>query len=341
MDTSEKHEVETNGVLSTSFANRLQTLKRLLEHGVVSTVSILVLLVIPVIYVWLSWARWVIAHFEQVVADQSDKESSVAIERILPLAGTFGDLFGGINALFTGVGLAFLIYTIFQQSKMIHQQQVAIDQQNVDLRNQKTAAERSQALQSMLQIRAVLQDEETRKAREIVLSGVGASKDPQLLARVLLYELEFGSTLSVVDNQGRIEEQSLINDVVINKDKTLILTKTGLAILKWHRAAERVLDSYNYLGILWFCNHFGEDDKKVLMETWGPSINRCHNLLVGYCGMDIRPNDIDREMIEKYLLGTTIIPKEKLKAISYSKFNRLAEEYVKTYQSNGGQSDDK
>jgi hypothetical protein len=57
--------------------------------------------------------------------------------------------------------------------------------------------------------------------------------------------------------------------------------------------------------------------------------------------MDIRPNDIDREMIEKYLLGTTIIPKEKLKAISYSKFNRLAEEYVKTYQSNGGQSDDK
>lgn len=296
MDTSEKHEEERNGVLSTSFANRLQTLRRLLEHGVVSTVSILVLIVIPVIYVWLSWARWVIAHFEQVVADQSDKESSVAIERILPLAGTFGDLFGGINALFTGVGLAFLIYTIFQQSKMIHQQQVAIDQQNVDLRNQKTAAERSQALQSMLQIRAVLQDEETRKAREIVLSGVGKPDDLMKLTQALVKRALKGT-------QDLSQEQK--------------------QLLDWHYAAERVLHSYDFVGVLDGCGHFQDDDLKIIKKTWGGSILRCHAELQSYLEVPFRPKgitDADIDAIDNMDELKQKFPEGRLHGLPYANF---------------------
>lgn len=316
--------------------------KDTLVRNALSTASILVLLVATVVLLWLGWAKWVIGHFEEVVDEANRDNTSSKIAQILDIAGPYGDLFGGINALFTGLGLAFLIYTILQQSRMIHQQQISINQQTEDLQNQKIAAERNQALQSMLQIRAVLQDEETRKAREIVLSGFGASRDPQRLARVLLYELEIGSIFSSLDNlKGKTAEVSSQDDVVIEQDKSLYLTRLGLATLRWHRAAERVLDSYNYLGILWSCDHFGEEDKNVLMETWGPSINRCHDLLVDYCTMKFRPNGIDRDTAEEYLLGTKEIPEEKLRAISYVKFNFLAKEYLKNYQSKGEQDGSK
>lgn len=307
--------------------------KDTLVRNAISTASILVLLVVPVVLLWLGWAKWVIGHFEEVVDEANRDKTSSKIAQILEIAGPYGDLFGGINALFTGLGLAFLIYTILQQSRMIHQQQISINQQTEDLQNQKIAAERNQALQSMLQIRAVLQDDETRKAREIVLSGVGATTDPQLLARVLLYELEIGSIFPSLEHfKDKTPEQLSPDDVIKKHDRSLYLTKTGLATLRWHRAAERVLDSYNYLGILWLCNHFGENDKNVLMETWGPSINRCHDLLVHYCTMKFRPNGIDRDTIEEYLLGTEEIPEEKLRAICYAKFNFLAKEYLKNYE---------
>ena len=77
-------------------------------------------------------------------------------------AGTFGDQFGAVNALFSGLAFIGLIYTIIQQtesiqqqtkslnqqSKSIAQQQVSIDQQNScielqreDLQNQKAELE--------------------------------------------------------------------------------------------------------------------------------------------------------------------------------------------------------
>jgi hypothetical protein len=299
MDTSEKHMEERKGFLPASFSNSLRTLKRFLEHEIVRTLSILVLLVTPVIYAWLSWARWVIGHFEQVVADPSEKASSVAIEKILSLAGTFGDLFGGINALFTGLGLAFLIYTIFQQSKMIHQQQLAIDQQNEDLRNQKTAAERSQALQSMLQIRAVLQDEETRKAREIVLSGVGKPTDIWLLTQMLLKKSLNGT-------------QSL-ND----KEKET---------LQWYLAAERVLHTYDFVGVLEACGHFQQEDLNIIKNTWGESITRCHSELQSYLTVPFRPKGItqsDTDAIDNMDKLREKFPKDRLHGLPYANFVTL------------------
>jgi hypothetical protein len=45
-------------------------------------------------------------------------------------AGTFGDQFGAINALFTGLGFAGLVYTIYLQQKQFEFQQKEIDKQN-------------------------------------------------------------------------------------------------------------------------------------------------------------------------------------------------------------------
>jgi hypothetical protein len=264
----------------------------------------LVLLVTPVIYAWLSWARWVIGHFEQVVADPSEKASSVAIEKILSLAGTFGDLFGGINALFTGLGLAFLIYTIFQQSTMIHQQQVAIEQQNKDLRNQKKAAERSQALQSMLQIRSVLQDEGTRKAREIVLSGVGKPTDIELLTRVLL-------------------KKSL--------EGTKSFTQDERQLYRWYRAAERVLHTYDFVGVLIQGRHFHKNDLKIINATWGESIRRCYSELQSYLTVPFRPKGItpsDADAIDDMDKLREKFPKDRLHGLPYANFVTLVEKML-------------
>lgn len=83
----------------------------------IRTIGACGLLVIFVILIWLGWLRWVIGYFEQVLIKESSDGKSIGIRQILDLAGPFGDLFGGINALFTGLVLAFLIYTIYQQSE--------------------------------------------------------------------------------------------------------------------------------------------------------------------------------------------------------------------------------
>lgn len=66
-------------------------------------------------------------------------------------AGQIGDLFGGINALFTGLSLAGLVYTIVLQNRQI---QFSLDQFT-----------KSQNVQSIIELRNVLQDEATRQAR--------------------------------------------------------------------------------------------------------------------------------------------------------------------------------
>jgi hypothetical protein len=79
-------------------------------------------------------------------------------------AGQIGDLFGGINALFTGLSLAALVYTIILQNKQIKSQ---------DDHNRKSFEELviSKNTQSIIELRNVLQEEETRRARAKVLNN--------------------------------------------------------------------------------------------------------------------------------------------------------------------------
>lgn len=265
----------------------------------IMTIGACGLLVIFVILIWLGWLRWVIGYFEQVLIKESSDGKSIGIRQILDLAGPFGDLFGGINALFTGLGLAFLIYTIYQQSEMIRQQQISINQQTEDLRNQKLAAERTQALQSILQIRTVLQDEETREARRVVLSGVGKPNEIGELTPVLL-------------------KQSLHGEESLSDDERLMY--------RWHLAAERVLHSYDFVGVLMNCGHLQEKDLEVIRNTWGQSIRRCHKELRDYMKQPFRPKEIRKTDLES--AGTKRVRLKKLgtsrlHALPYKNFNDL------------------
>jgi len=275
--------------------------KYTLVRNAISTASILVLLVVPVVLLWLGWAKWVIGHFEEVVDEANRDNTSSKIAQILDIAGPYGDLFGGINALFTGLGLAFLIYTILQQSRMIHQQQISINQQTEDLQNQKVAAERNQALQSMLQIRAVLQDDETRKAREIVLSGVGKPPDIWSLTHVLLKKSLKGT-------------------------KSLELKEKET--LRWYLAAERVLHTYDFVGVLDQCGHFQDDDMKIIKQTWGGSILRCHAELQSYLEVPFRPKgitDADIDAIDNMDKLKEKFPEGRLHGLPYENFVLLVE----------------
>ena len=266
---------------------------------VVWTLAVLALLVSAVILVWLGWVKWVIGHFEMVVADESNRKTPKKLQEILELAGPFGDLFGGINALFTGLGLAFLIYTIRQQSRMIRQQQISIAQHSTDLRNQRNSAERSQALQSMLQIRAVLQDEGTRKAREIVLSGVGKPQDIWLLTRILIKKSLKG---------------------------TKSLTQDERELYRWYRAAERVLHTYDFVGVLIKGGHIQEDDLKIINDTWGESIKRCYSELQSYLTVPFRPKGItesDTDAIDNMDTLKEKFPKNRLHGLPYKNFVKL------------------
>jgi len=52
-------------------------------------------------------------------------------------AGTFGDQFGAVNSLFSGLAFVGLIFTIIQQRESLEKQNKSIEQQREDLQNQK------------------------------------------------------------------------------------------------------------------------------------------------------------------------------------------------------------
>ena len=240
-----------------------------------------------IVVIWLVWA------FSTIVLSILISEPSGEPSVVLGNAGKFGDLFGGINALFTGFGIVFLAYTIWQQSKLIQQQQYSIKQMERDLVNQKEASQREQALQSILRIHAVLQDQETRSAREIVLSGQGEPKSPTDLTYVLIKEQamkmqEIG--FSPQPSENGIQEQKGSEP---QATKLLPFNQEERLILKWYRAAELVLHSYDFLGLLITAEHFQKLDRDVIKHTWGESIKRCHFKLKDYLGTPLRPKDVE------------------------------------------------
>lgn len=58
-----------------------------------------------------------------------------------PNRGIFGDMFGGINALFSGLAFSALFYTLFLQRKELELQRLEIQQTRVEIRGQKEQLE--------------------------------------------------------------------------------------------------------------------------------------------------------------------------------------------------------
>jgi hypothetical protein len=221
-------------------------------------------LVLLVIVLWLGWYAWVSYLFEGAIVPK--------IGANIDDAGTYGDLFGGINALFTGLGLAFLAYTIQQQQSMIAHQTEALDLQSQDLTEQQKANSRTQALQAILQLRSVLQDEETRKARSLILSGAGKPSTP-----------------------------TKITEALLKKELGLELDGKEKAALDWHYAAEKTLHTYDFVGVLWKGGFLEENDLQVIKDTWGESIARCHEQLEEYLTTPFRPKGRELHQFSSHL----------------------------------------
>lgn len=93
-----------------------------------STKHLLTKLVIAVIVIWILSAIFIIYGLDS----WGDR-------------GTFGDLFGAINALFSGLAFAGLIYTIFLQREEIGQNREEIAQNRLELQKSVKAQQKSQA----------------------------------------------------------------------------------------------------------------------------------------------------------------------------------------------------
>ncbi len=65
--------------------------------------------------------------------------------------GTFGDLFGGINSLFSGLALAGLVYSIFRSREQIHVQREEIEINRKELiKSRKTQEKSEKALEEQV-----------------------------------------------------------------------------------------------------------------------------------------------------------------------------------------------
>jgi DNA-binding protein H-NS len=93
-----------------------------------SSKNLLTKLIIAVIIIWLASALMIIYGMD----NWSDR-------------GTFGDLFGAINALFSGLAFAGLIYTIVLQREEIGQNREEITQNRLELQKSVKAQQKSQA----------------------------------------------------------------------------------------------------------------------------------------------------------------------------------------------------
>lgn len=183
-----------------------------------------------VVLVWLCWG---------VVAIWWLAPSLCAMD--LTRAGQLGDVFGGVNALFSGLSLLAIGYTIYLQ--------------HLELRGTRAALQKALDTQSIIEIRNVLQSEHVRAARARVqaLPEVVAVQTPR----------ETGQPSAVSDAMSQAGPET-----------------SGLSVTLWDdhmwEAAETVCHTYEFAGIL---VRNGMIRRELIFESWGPSIAKCWNRL--------------------------------------------------------------
>ncbi|MEY8748605.1 hypothetical protein AB9M62_57130 [Bacillales bacterium AN1005] len=90
-------------------------------------------LVIAVIVVLVSWlSTWI--FIPMLYKESANNEVNIS-------AGTFGDMFGGVNALFSGLAFVGLIYTILVQREELQETRRATEMQTEELELQRKAIE--------------------------------------------------------------------------------------------------------------------------------------------------------------------------------------------------------
>lgn len=89
--------------------------------------------------------KWIVGNplYSAIIAVASMWLINLGVGFVKPLdkAGTFGDQFGAVNALFSGLAFAGLIYTILQQKQSLEKQNNSIQQQAESLEEQRKSIE--------------------------------------------------------------------------------------------------------------------------------------------------------------------------------------------------------
>ncbi|WP_426332676.1 hypothetical protein ACN9MH_15295 [Paenibacillus silvae] len=187
--------------------------------------------------------------------------------------GTFGDMFGAVNALFSGFAFAGLIYTIGVQRQELKSQNKSIDMQTDEMKIQVSAI-KMQTEELALQREAIqMQTEELalqRKAIEMQTLETARSAD-QLEGQKNLSNLQ--TAMSVVNDLIRTKNKRM-EGITVSAGSGWIkgtdafghLSEVGLGVWVNERTLESYLNLFYY--ILTFINEYDlkEEQKKLLRD---------------------------------------------------------------------------
>ena len=87
-----------------------------------------------------------------------------------PSGGQFGDLYGAVNSLFSGLAIAGVIYAIFLQRIQLNMQSKVLNEQNALISGQLIAMQKSNRSQILFALIEYLQRPDARDARGVLLS---------------------------------------------------------------------------------------------------------------------------------------------------------------------------
>ena len=158
--------------------------------------------------------------------------------------GTFGDMFGGINALFAGLAFAGLIYTIYLQRDELRLQREELKLTRIELSRAATAQEQS----------------ENRLSEQVTAMNTSVK------AKSLIFLIEYLQDIEKVEARRIVIQDLSKKDLSewTNKDK---------------KAASSVCSSYDITAIFIRDNLVPEE---IFLDDYSPSIKMCFDVCKPY-----------------------------------------------------------
>lgn len=118
---------------------------------------------------WYGWYRYVVSSFPDIVT------ITEAQAKVMAARGQLGDMFGGVNALFTAFLLAGSLYTIWLQQKQIA---ILQDQRSAQERDSRHLA-RLQAMAALVNARSTLIEFRYEMSRDFAIGTKDKTVEPQ------------------------------------------------------------------------------------------------------------------------------------------------------------------
>ncbi|OMF06288.1 hypothetical protein MHI48_20295 [Paenibacillus sp. FSL H7-0942] len=176
--------------------------------------------------------------------------------------GTFGDMFGAVNSLFSGLAFAGLIYTIAVQRQELQAQSKSIDMQTDEMKIQVSAIKMQTEELSLQRAAVQMQTEEIRMQRE-----EAARSANQLEGQKNLLNLQMAmSVVNELIKTKNIRKRDISYDSQKGADAIHYMTKVNLHFWKDRRAVKLYLELFYF--ILKFIEDYDLEDKqkKILRD---------------------------------------------------------------------------